>query len=301
MHSCIVQPHEHGRKNNNNNAQPFQVVEIKFDVFGKVPKAWLSLGRYGLGVDWLDANGNDLPSSGPNSTVIPTLFPWSKKVGFRARADLSYFATSEHPRGLILVIETHENNRHTHYLPVIVAGTSKIYESEHAALQEKLSETIKGIIQRKIEWDDYTKELATLRKSIVNENEILGGVFEILDESDESFTPFTHSEEDEKEAALEEKYKKAIESRGPLFRGLAGKMDGFELRVYSDDHGRHFHIIHKGKGINARYSFPAMKLLSYVAPTTIGAKTERKLQEFCKRPNIFSKFELEFAKRTQTI
>lgn len=281
--------------------KPFEVVGTKFVLLGKVPKSWLLDGRHGLGVDWLEASGGNLPMSGPHVTTLPTLFPWSKKVRFHSRVDLSHFTTSEHPRGLILVVETYEGKNRSFYHPVIIAGTNKVYESEHTELKEKLSATIKRLIKDKEGWENYTRELETLRKSIVSNKEILEGMFDILELEEESFVPIIQSEEEKQEAELEEKYKEAIESRGPLFRGAAGRMEGFELRVYSDDHGQHFHVVHKGKGINARFSFPEMALLSYISRATIGVKTQKKLREFCKRPDIFENLKTEFAKRLQTL
>ncbi len=279
---------------------PYQVVEVKFDLLGKVPRSWLLHGKYGLSVDWLDSNGNDLPMSGPNVNTLPALFSWFKKVRFYSRVDLSYFASSEHPRGLILIVETYENHRRPFYLPVIIAGTNEIYRIEHEELRKKLSDTVKKIIKRKEEWESYTKELGELRKSIVDNKDVVEGIFEILDQSEDNFTPFSQSEEELEEAALDEKYKEAIAWRGPLFRGIAGKMDGFEMRVHSDDHGQHFHVIHKGKGVNARFSFPNMELMNYISKTTIDTKTQKKIQEFCKRQNIFANLGEEFKKRFST-
>lgn len=241
-----------------------------------------------------------MPRSGPNATTFKTLFPWSRNAMFLAPVDLSCFASSEHPRGLILVVETYGEKNNAVYLPVIIAGTNKNYESEHAELSKALPDTIQKIIQRKQDWENYIRELGELRKSIVDNREILEGVFEILEQSDEQFEPYSESEEDIQAARLEEKYKDAISSRGPLLRGLAGKMEGFEIRVYSDDHGQHFHVIHKGKGVNVRFSFPEMNLLNYVSRTTIGSKTEKKIQNYCKSPTVFANLEKEFAKRFQT-
>ena len=72
------------------------------------------------------------------------------------------------------------------------------------------------------------------------------------------------------------------------------------MRVHSDDHGQHFHVIHKGKSINARFSFPDIELMNYISKMTIGAKTQKRIQEFCKTPNIFANLEKEFAKRLST-
>ncbi len=278
--------------------QPFEVVGAKFDLVGKVPKSWLSYGKYGLGVDWLEANGGHMMSSGPNVNVLPSIFPWSRKVRFLAPVDLSYFDPCEHPRGLILVVETYEIRR-SYYLPVIFSGTNKAFDSEREMLKQKLSDSISRITKQKEDLENYTKELNQIRRSVLEKKEILEGVFEILEQSDDGFESFTQSAEEKLEEELEKKYKDALAARGPLFRGVAGRMDGFAMHVYSDDHGRHFHVTHKGKGINVRFSFPDMERLSYVSPAIIGSKTEKKIQAFCRRPEIFSNLEAEFAKRIQ--
>ena len=276
--------------------RPFEVVGVKFDLVGKVPKSWLSFGKYGLGVDWLEANGGHMMSSGPNVNVIPTIFPWSKNVRFHASVDLSRFDPCEHPRGLILIVETYEV-RQSNYLPVIVSGTNKAFDFEREMLKQKLSDSISRITKQKEDLEKYNKEVNQIRRSVLEKKEILEGIFEILEQSEDKFEPFTQSEEENLEAELNEKYKDALAARGPLFRGVAGRMDGFAMHVYSDDHGRHFHVIHKGKGINARFSFPEMERLSYVSPAIIDSKTEKKIQSFCSRPEIFANLEAEFAKR----
>src|SRR3989344_1621758 len=117
-------------------------------------------------------------------------------------------------------------------------------------------------------------------------------------EDGESFEKYTYSEEDRREEELKEKYKDALEWQGPLAEGIVSRFNGFELRVYSDDHDSHFHVIHKGKGIDARFSFPGLELMSYKSSqNTIGSKEEKKIQEYCRQPNIFKKFEEEFSKR----
>lgn len=279
--------------------QPFAVVGVKFDLVGKVPKSWLSYGKYGLGVDWLEASGGHMMRSGPNVNIFPSIFPWSRKVRFLAPVDLSYFDPCEHPRGLILVVETYQIRR-SYYLPVIVSGTNKAFDSEREMLKQNLSDSISKITKQKEDLEKYNRELNQIQRSVIESKEICEGLFEILEQSDDNFEPFTQSEEEKQEVELEEKYKDALAARGPFFRGVAGKMDGFAMHVYSDDHGQHFHVIHKGKGVDARFSFPEMRLLSYVTRMTIGAKTEKKIQEFCNRPNIFANLQNEFAKRTQT-
>ena len=103
-----------------------------------------------------------------------------------------------------------------------------------------------------------------------------------------------------RERELKEKYKEALEWKGPLLTGIVSKFGGFELRVYSDDHDSHFHVIHRGKGIDARFSFPDIQLMSYKnSKTTIGSKLEKKIHDLCLQPEVFKKFEQEFAKRNK--
>lgn len=64
----------------------------------------------------------------------------------------------------------------------------------------------------------------------------------------------------------------AIETGYDLKPGMAiakqGSRDlknGQKIKVYSDDHDTHFHIVHKSSGVNGRFSFPSMELESYVS------------------------------------
>ncbi len=278
--------------------KPYEVVGIKFDVFGKVPKSWLSYGKYGFGMDWMDVNGNDLPMSGPSAEVVPgLLFKFKKKLRFYGHVDLSYFQTSEHPRGL--VIEISGDNKHWFLLPLIIGGTNQIYDSEHEELRKKLSVTVKKVLKRKEDWKNYNKELSQIRKGIVFDIEILEGVFEILKNSEERFEEFSESEEDKQEKDLEEKYKDVIAWRGPLLRGIVGRMDGYEFRVYSGDHNpKHFHVIHKGRGIDARFSYPQIQLIDYKGSSSIiGSKESAKIREFFEVAKNLQKLNSEFQKQ----
>lgn len=125
-----------------------------------------------------------------------------------------------------------------------------------------------------------------------------GGILDILGQEEWSNENYPFSEEYLDEKQLEEKYKDAIEWRGPLSRGAICKMDGFEYRLYSHDHDKHFHIIHKGRGINARFSFPEIELINYKnAITSIRSKEKEKLIEFIKKPEHFKRLEREFLRR----
>ena len=126
-------------------------------------------------------------------------------------------------------------------------------------------------------------------------------IMKILDESEDSSEDYLYKDEDRRQKELEERYKDALDWRGPLLHGLAAKLDGFEIRVYSNDHGKHFHVIHRGKNINARFSYPQMELMNYVSGTSINVRTARKISDFCKKPEILAKLEEEFSKRPQVL
>lgn len=275
--------------------KPYEVVEVKFSVFGKIPKSWLLYGRYGLDLSLMDINGHEF--MGTSAEVIPGLFSkFRKKVKFYSSVDLSHYEIPKHPQGLI--IEISDCNNHSFLVPLIVKGSDENYEINQKELKEKLSNTVKKILKYKEDWNNYRNELQKIRKGVVHKKEILEGVFEILQQSEEHYKPFSHSEEDLEEKVLEEKYRDAINWYGPLLRGIAGRMDGFEFRIYSDDHGKHFHVTHKGKGINARFSFPEIDLINYKGcSNTMGSKEKKKIRDFFKRPENFQKLDNEFRKR----
>lgn len=275
----------------------FQVVGVKFRMFGDLPKSFLLHGQYGLGIDWVDIEGNDLPMSGPLAHTFRSIFPWSNRVSFLSSVNLSYFDPKEYARGLILIIETYEGERAFHLHPVIIEGTKESSETELQELRDELSNGVEKTKRLREDWENYKKELNKLGESLLGDSVIREGVFEILDKTLQTFTPFSESDEDKQRLELDKKYKETLSRHGPLLRGIAGRMEGFEIRVYSDDHGKHFHVVHKEKGIDARFSFPEMELLSHISAIKIGAKTKKKIQEFCKRPEIFANLEKEFTKR----
>jgi len=133
------------------------------------------------------------------------------------------------------------------------------------------------ITQYKTDLKNYYKELGEIEKSrqlkddIFKDKElnvysymqdwtIAKGILDILENAEDSYKDYLYSEEDERERKLEEKYRDALRWRGPLFGVIIGKMNGYEFRVYSNDHDKHFHVIHKQKGINARFSFPDKRI-----------------------------------------
>lgn len=276
--------------------RPYEVTETKFRVHGKIPKSWLLHGRYGLSLDLMDVSGHEF--MGTSAEVVPGIFfKFKKKLRFYSHVNLSHYETPKHPRGLIIEISGHGDR--FFLLPVIIKGTEKVEESDKEKLKEELSNSVKKIIKLKLDYESYKGELHELYKGVVHNKEILEGVFGILEQSKDGFEEFYESEEDKLEKALTEKYKDAIAWRGPMLRGVAGRMTGFEFRVYSGDHDpKHFHVIHKSRGIDARFSYPQIELINYKGRSiTIGRKESEKIRHFFGIAANLQKLTEEFQKQ----
>jgi hypothetical protein len=120
---------------------------------------------------------------------------------------------------------------------------------------------------------------------------------------DPIFSETKHEDSDyvrerELENRLTDKYKDALEWQGPLAGASMFRINGFIFKIYSHDHDRHFHIIHKGKGIDARFSFPEIELINYKESKNILSSKEKKtIQEFLREEKNFKKIEDEFIRR----
>ena len=149
----------------------------------------------------------------------------------------------------------------------------------------------------------YAEELGQIYKRRqdffdLNRNDDLEPYGQISDDfADEIFTLVDGGWEDKEKALLDEKYKEVLYWSGPLLRGLVGRLNGFEFRVYSNDHGQHFHIIHKEKEINARFSFPEIGLIDYKSlKNKIDRKTIELIRNYFKAPANLKRLETEFLK-----
>lgn len=268
--------------------KPYEIVEIKFCISGKISKSWLLYDKYGLSVDWMDINGNDLQAMSPLVNIAPEyFFRFGKKVKFYSSVDLGCFKVPENPRGLIIEIGVKIGGKDNHFLllPLVVKGTGQVSDADCKSLKKKLSDGVNKVVQYKKDWDNYLKEIESARDGIACDGGIAEEIFKILNESEEAFEAFSESDEEKKEKEIEEKYKNVIKWKGPLFRGIVGRMDGFSFVVYSGDHQNpeHFHVLHKGRGINAYFSFPQIELLKYKNySNTIGSKEIKKIQDYFK-------------------
>ena len=288
--------------------KPNQVIGEIFEISGWVPRSWFGKDAiFHSGYCLIDLNCLEFACmSFSVSMRFRDLF--GKRARFTTYGSLhplnaSFINESE---GRIVIAVEGINDQVVH-IPVIVQGFETTVVDDmtlerHRTVGERLSKI-------KQDLNEYNEESAKIRNSRLDKERAFNSyslagltigsdIFKILDESDDHFDEYLYSDEDRREAELEEKYQEALNWRGPLARGLVAKFGPFEMRVHSDDHGKHFHVIHSGKRINARFSFPELKLLNYAhSQTTIGAKTEKKIREFCLQPEVFKKLESEFAKR----
>lgn len=217
--------------------------------------------------------------------------------------------------GITLKIYGNDGDKECKYIPLVI----KEFEPKgglDSTFKLKQKSIPRTIAQYKRDIHEYNLKLKELAESrgLKDDNKTLKylddreginiavEIMHILDASEEKFESYAYSEEDRLEEELNEKYKKALHWRGMLYKGLVSKFNGFELRVYSEDHDQHFHVIHKGKGINARFSFPELILINYKNSTnTISKKQERKIREFCLLPDIHKKLEFQFNKRRSSL
>ncbi len=284
--------------------KPHERVGAEFVLSGRIPKSWLKTSWGGMDYrvlgGFLDIDGLEFAST-VTAYVRHDLFSvFKKKLYFSTTAQFSQFNVpfiAKSQGRITLKLSGHKEGC-IFFVPLIVNG----FEPE-GEVGPEIDEKHKGIGKRVLQYEadlkNYNNESAKIRKSIIYSREILEGVFGIFEQSDSSFEAFSESEEDKQEKELAEKYKDAIEWRGPLFHGIAGRMEGFEFRVYSGDHNpRHFHVIHKSRGIDACFSYPKIELINYKGRSnTIGRKESDRIHEFFRITENFQKLDSEFEKQ----
>ena len=269
---------------------------------------------YRLSLDFIGIDGKTFMGSSIDFTpLFAGLFKNSKRLYFRHIAQLDYFNISfiEKSQGCINIqVSVRNEIDKSVFIPLIVeefvpeGGISQEIKDKHG----KIGDIIRQFNKDLQEYNKGMAEIFASRKAKDNNEDpqylygpdsfFASEILKIVEDSDDTFKEYTYSEEDKKEQELNEKYKDALEWRGPVVRGIISHFAGCELRVHSDDHGKHFHVIHRGKGINARFSFPEIRLVNYVnSRNTISSRLEKNIREFCLKPEIFKKFEEEFERR----
>jgi hypothetical protein len=294
--------------------KPFQKVDVKFVLSGLVPKPWL-LTEFGIDnrvfLDFIDINCLAFWCSSADVIEQKLFFGIKKRFKFETivhfdQISASYIKTSQ---GRI-TIKISGQNKQQFFLPIIIKNTNPNFKVD--PIIEKRHKQIGNLIRQYLddieEFNKAMKKISDRRsqKSGVNQDdewnyrhvqdwELLGHIFEISNKAEYFSAKYPYAEEDQEEKQLEEKYRDAIEWRGSMLRGIAGCMNGFEFRVFSNDHGNHFHIIHREKGINARFSFPDIQLINYKqAINSISSKEIKNINLFFQNAENFNKLEKEF-------
>lgn len=299
--------------------KPYDEVGDRFIISGWAPTSWLKYD-YGFAnsifLDLIDIKGITILGTSIYIHSINWLSKFRKKIWFSAIFQFSEsnvaFIKESQGRMTIKLSGQDEKNQSI-FIPLIVKGLQPGEGADpeiikkHGKIEETIRQYEKDLKEYNEAWDKIQEKRK--QKSGLSEHDeslyfyshdwkIAGGILDILGQEEGSNENYPYLEEDFLEKQLEEKYKDAIEWRGPLLRGTICKLDGFEYRLFSHDHDKHFHIIHKGRGINARFSFPEIELINYKNfITSIRSKEKDKLIAFIKKPENFQRLEREFLRR----
>jgi len=284
--------------------KPFQRVGSKFEISGCVPLEWLGT-NYDLSFELIDINARVISGGGLGIKLVEDL-RCGKRVYFSAVFIFSWANVSfiEQSQGRMTIkLSGQDEKKQSVFIPIIVNGVEP-KEGVSSAIIEKHRKIKSTIKKYKKDLSKFNKEVGKITKSreaefinnkelgtyaTVEDKELLNGIFEIIETS-----------EDVAMNKLAEKYKGALEWAGPICRGIVGRMDGFEFRIYSNDHDKHFHVIHKEKGINARFSFPNIKLVKYKGlGGRLGSKEIGRIGSFFKEKVNFDKMKKEFERRDE--
>lgn len=295
-----------GTKNNETidviRPKPYERIADRFVIFGYIPRSWIKTDFNTIDarvfIDFLDINGQ---TTGGTTTEIKLNWfsKFKRKLKFSKGVQINRIDTAPYvleSQGRITIRLSGCNKDCSFFLPIIIdgfepkSGVDPEIEKKHKDLGNK-------VLQYENDLQNYRKEWNEIRGGIVYDKEITKGVFDILEKSENNFEAFSESEEDKQEQALEEKYKDALRWKRPL-RGIVGRMDGFTFSVYSGDHGNHFHVVHKGRGINARFSFPQIELINYKQSVNIiGSKEKERIRKYYTNSENFQRLANEFKKR----
>jgi len=285
--------------------QAYDEVGISFVISGYIPKSWLKSGS-GISLDFIDIDCQIFMGSSINIKPPTYLAKLRRKLKFSEV--VSFWGPNVHSlkksQGRIAIkLSACGDYEQSICVPLIVKifepkdGTDPEIIKKHKTIESRFNFLEKRSKEYMIELSAMyklrEKEYETNQQNSssdywdVQDNEILDEFFGVLEYS-----------EDEEWLRLNEKYKDALEWSGPLCRGEAGRENGFVFRVYSNDHDKHFHVMHKERGIDARFSFPSIELISYKkSKNIISKKQQNSIYKFFQLPKNFEKLEREFKKR----
>jgi hypothetical protein len=300
--------------------RPQVIVGGKILILGKISKSLLST-KYGMDTTiFLDIVGLDGKNWRSGSDFNIKFWPilkykksiWFSTVFYLYRNDIPWIQKS---KGLLNLKFSTREHKHLLYIPIKIKGFEFLgaIDSEQTKKHEKMGEIINQYEKDLLEWE---KEMEILRLGNANkvnvtetddwmtevdidDDELLKKLLGILSTSNSDFEEkYKFAKQAQAERMLAEKYKDAIEWRGPLFRGAVKQWRGFIFKVHSDDHGKHFHVIHAEKGIDARISFPEIEIIDYkLKKKKISSKEEKAIKHLFNDSALYAKLEGEFKKR----
>jgi len=302
--------------------KPYQEVGSVFIISGTVPKKYMETS-YGIDnrifMELIDIDGHTFMggSIDVNKIEIDNCLPeYKDSFHFLQFFPLHHFSSSFIAKSqgrITLMLSGQKEDEQSVFIPIIVKELLPKECPDPKILNRhgKIGEIVK---QYKKDIKDYYKELENVnerrkQKSGLGKEdesiyqygqdwEITEGVLNIFEQAEGFNENYPFAKEDKEEEQLKEKYKDALEWQGPLCTGIIGRINGFEFQVYSNDHDKHFHVIHRGKGINARFSFPEIELINYKnTRNSINSREKNKVIAFFKNPENFKKLEKEFQRR----
>ncbi len=288
-----------------------QEVGLKIVLSGWVPKSWVeSKTDNSIFFDLIDINGFVFMAS---TISINKWLCKDEYFRFWHLLDLSTICIDsvKDSNGRINILIKGQEKKHSIYLPIIVKDFNvqdddedKIYKHKNIALKvAKLEEDLSKYQEESDEItarfphnqeDDYVEKNDVQLES----SGIAYDIFCLLENSDVVRAESPYQEEARLKKELDEKYKEVLNWRGMIGGAKVGEINGFSFVVYSDDHDTHFHVIHRGKGVDARFSFPEINIISYKNKrNTIDKKEIKMIKEYFENPENFSKLENEFIRR----
>ena len=295
--------------------KPYDYVGAKFAISGWVSLSWFESGPtsmdYRMFVEYIGLDGKTFMGGG-DFVNLNDQNMHGNNVYFTINCELVLHNISfiQKSYGRITLKISGPNSNGEIYLPLIVKQFETALTSNTEIIEKHASVSMR-VDKFKKDLKKYYEELKKVHNSFshnnedilkeddhINDQDVLYKMFELLDHSETKHEDSDYVKERELENRLTDKYKDALEWQGPLAGASMFRINGFIFKIYSHDHDRHFHIIHKGKGIDARFSFPEIELINYKESKNILSSKEKKIiQEFLREDKNFKKMEDEFMRR----
>ena len=301
--------------------KPFQEVGASFFISGTIPEDWITSDPRTsvnfLGLELIDINGKIFTGTSIQvCTKRNFLHKFRHVYPFYARYELHPISRHNLVASegrLTLRITADRSKTRSVFVPIVVSEFAPDYDtdeavSKHFSVSEKITRYEEDLREYDKRWSNEVKFFSGFDSRKFDEfkmstnmldEPILTDMLEMFNETREDIQEYlNYARAARNEILLNREYADALSWRGPLAKGLVGRLNGFEFRVYSDDHGEHFHVIHSGKGIDARFSFPNIELENYASRGhKLASKEIKRIQDYFKKPENMEKLKKEFEKR----